>query len=110
MQASYKMLADEDKMKHVREVIGEAKEKLKAMMDAARAKTKGGAEIAEDNPVVYAASLRRETLRLFADYEKRREDLAAQDARIRCGVACDLFLLRESGRMIQFCRRMPADN
>jgi hypothetical protein len=51
-------------------------------MDENRAKSKTGV-IVEDNPVEYEAALRTETIKLFAFYAKRKEDLAAQEQRIQ---------------------------
>lgn len=76
---AYKILEDEQTRNDALEIVDEAKFMVKKNMEEKRKKMKKegrGRIIDEDDPIKYKHSLKIMTMKLFADYErKRRSDL-----------------------------------
>lgn len=76
---AYKILEDEQTRNDALEIVEEAKYLVKKNMDEKRKKLKREGRsrtIDEDDPIKYKHSLKIMTMKLFADYErKRRSDL-----------------------------------
>lgn len=79
MNRAYKILEEEQSRNDALEIVEEAKFMVRKNMDEKRKKLKREGRsryIEEDDPEVYKRSLKVMTMKLFADYErKRRSDL-----------------------------------
>ncbi|EDO38846.1 predicted protein, partial [Nematostella vectensis] len=82
---AYKTIQDEDKMKRIKEILDEAnamvREKIKEKKK--QAKKDGKEEIEEDDPVKFKKFHHAITVKLFADYEIKRQAQEKKDADLR---------------------------
>ncbi|XP_022106820.1 dnaJ homolog subfamily C member 8-like [Acanthaster planci] len=81
-----KDIEDEEKRKSILAIIQEAKEKNEFLLEEKRKKRKKeglSTEIDEDDPEKFKETLYKTTVKLFADYEIRRRELAERDAVLR---------------------------
>ncbi|XP_038059676.1 dnaJ homolog subfamily C member 8-like [Patiria miniata] len=81
-----KTIEDEEKRKSMLAIIEEAKEKNEFLLEEKRKKQKKedkSTEIEEDDPEKFKETLYKTTVKLFADYEIRRRELAERDAVLR---------------------------
>ncbi|KAI2798911.1 hypothetical protein RDWZM_006914 [Blomia tropicalis] len=86
LNKAYKILEDEKSREKALEVVEEAKFKVKQTMDEKRRKlrleNRKDPKIDEDDPEKYKQSLRTMTMKLFAEYERKRrllEDRAQEE-------------------------------
>ncbi|XP_071955872.1 dnaJ homolog subfamily C member 8-like [Antedon mediterranea] len=81
-----KHIEDETQRKRVLNTIQEAKEKTEFDLEEKRKKLKKEGKstvIEEDNPERHKAALYKTTVKLFADYERRRKELEDREQQIR---------------------------
>ncbi|XP_033635478.1 dnaJ homolog subfamily C member 8-like isoform X2 [Asterias rubens] len=81
-----KIVEDEEKRTSMLAIIQEAKEKNEFLLEEKRKKRKKegqSTEIEEDDPEKFKETLYKTTVKLFADYEIRRRELAERDAVLR---------------------------
>ena len=103
VNAAKQMIDDEDKMSYVNEMIAQgedsAKEKLKELRTEARRLRKTLPE--DEDPEARAKFVRRVTMKLFADYHKRKEELAGTEEKTKKRFQAEVEEAREKKRVKQ---------
>uniref|UniRef100_A0A0K2TEN0 J domain-containing protein n=1 Tax=Lepeophtheirus salmonis TaxID=72036 RepID=A0A0K2TEN0_LEPSM len=75
VKKAFKMLEEEDSRKQCEEIVKEAEGRTKMQMDEKRKTLKKGETIAEDDPSYYKRTIKILIAKLFADHERKRQQL-----------------------------------